>query len=79
MSFYSRVPDIIEMHEGNKFVIKPSKSGSFSRAKEICESEGMMVFEPRDNGTFSAVHEKAKAAGQDLIWLNIGRDSPDEK
>ena len=79
MSFFFRVPDIIVMHEGIKFVIKPSKSGSFSRAKEICEAEGMMLFEPRDNGTFSAVHEKAKAAGQDLIWLNIGRDSPDEK
>ena len=67
------------MHGGKKFVIKPSKSGNFSEASKICEAEGMMLFEPRDNGTFSAVHVKAREAGQDLIWLNIGRDNPDEK
>ena len=67
------------MHGGKKFIIKPSKSGNFSQASKICEAEGMMLFEPRGNSTLSAVHEKARKAGQDLIWLNIGRDNPDEK
>ena len=67
------------MHGGKKFVIKPSKSGNFSRASRICEESGMMLFEPRDNATFYAVHEKAREAGLNLIWLNIGRDDPDSK
>ena len=66
------------VHGGRKFVIKPSKSGNFSDATKICEADGMMLFEPRDNDTFSVVHERAREAGQDLIWLNIGRDGPDE-
>ena len=71
--------DINVMHGRKKFVIKPSKSGNFSRASRICEDSGMMLFKPKDNVTFYTVHEKARAAGLDLIWLNIGRDNPDAK
>ena len=67
------------MHSGKRFVIKPSKSGNFSRASGICEESGMMLFEPRDNATFYTVHKKAREAGLDLIWLNIGREDPDAK
>ena len=67
------------MDMGKKFVIKPSKSGDFSQASRICKDSGMMLFEPRDNATFYTVQEKAREAGLDLIWVNIGRDNPDAK
>ena len=65
------IQDIDVTHNGTRYTIKPSRSGDFNEVKRLCEAEGQMLFEPRDEATWEAVYAKAREAGQTLIWLGI--------
>ena len=72
------LPDIEVSHNGKKFSIKPSRSGNFTEVKRLCEGEGQILFEPRDEATWDAVYAKAREAGQTLIWLGIQQDTKED-
>ena len=72
------LPDIEVSHNGKKFSIKPSRSGNFTEAKELCEEGRQILFEPRDEATWDAVYAKAREAGQTLIWLGIQQDTKED-
>ena len=61
-------------HGTTTFVIKPSKSGTFSEAQKMCKADGLELFEPRDEATYLSVIKFAQA---DPIWLNVKRAAPE--
>ena len=67
--------DVEVVHEGKKYIIKLSHSGNFTEAQGICaaENKGMIIFQPRDNQTTSAILTQAIDLGLSRIWLNIRR------
>lgn len=68
-----KAKDVEVTHEGKRYIIKLSQSGNLTEAQKICAEEGMIVFQPVDNSTSSAIIAQATKLGLNRIWLNIKR------
>ena len=74
------ISDLEITANGTTYKFKPSKSGTLEEARSMCSADGgMMLFEPRDQASYDAVLEQAKATGQDLIWMNVKQDNQTDK
>ena len=71
--------DVVFEQDGKSYTLMPSKSGNFEEVKAICEDQGLMMFEPRNEATYDAVYAKAKEHGLDMIYMNIQRENPESK
>ena len=65
--------------DGTKYLIMKSKSGNLSEAQDICEHNGLQLFEPRNETTYRAVYKTAREAGLDQIWVNIMRATSNDQ
>ena len=66
--------DIKVNYNGKTYTLVPSQSGDFDTVKEICQSKGLTVFEPRDKETYYTIYKETEKAGMLLNFLNMKRN-----